>query len=222
MTTPTLVQRHFLNRGQGLEFDMEVAWVRRHLCDSDGLILDVGCGIGALFEAIGPARVIGLDHSADGLDHTLRRYPKSRLCCGTVNLLPFCDCSLSAITCQHVVEHLPDPAMACREWYRVVRPGGMLLVLTPSARFVDPSVYDDETHVRVFDTEAISSLVEDAGFEVLDIRTLGLPWFRNYQNLPAGWRFRRWVVEQANVLSCVPTLKWSGQTLCCAARRPAE
>jgi len=213
------VERHFQHRGHGVEFEMEAAWVRRLLPKDARRVLDVGCGNGALFETIGPRRVVGIDYCAEGLGRTRRQFRRTPLVCADATNLPLGDGSVDAVTSQHVIEHLPVYARACVEWRRVLTPGGLLLVLTPNVEFVDPAVFEDDTHVHLFDKDDLAETVTGAGFEIVELCSLGLPWFRNYQSLPSGWRFRRLVTRRSTAFSTVPFLRWRGQTLCCAARR---
>jgi SAM-dependent methyltransferase len=199
---------------------MEARWIRHHLPRSAGRIVDVGCGNGSLFPFIGEARSLGIDLDTDALRHALGRCATVPLLRADAGCLPLADRCLDAITAQHVIEHLPSVEHACREWLRVLRPGGRLLVLTPNGRFRDPSVYDDATHVQIFDDRALSATLEAAGFVITDLRTIGLPWFTRHRGTFAGWRLRRFVVRQGPLLSRCPGWRWLGQTLCCAARRP--
>lgn len=199
---------------------MEIDWVRSALPRNRKRVIEIGCGIGALFDVLRPAQIIGLDHSVEGLTHTRDRHADVALACADASSLPFGNQAVDVVVLQHVVEHLHQTESACCEWYRVLRPGGVLLLLTPNAAFCDPTVFDDDTHVTIFDRISIVQLVRDSGFEVTDVRTLGLPWFRSYQRIPSGWRLRRFVTEQAGTLSRFRAWRWRGQTLCCAARRP--
>ena len=72
-----------------------------------------------------------------------------------------------------------------------------MLVLTPNVQFVDAAVFEDETHVHLFDKDELADMLWHAGFELMELRSLGLPWFRNYQTLPSGWRFRRLVTRRS-------------------------
>lgn len=213
------VERHFARRGRGPEFDMEADWIRRRLPSRPIPWVDIGCGNGALIRAIGRNDAIGVDHSSLGLGPTAQSSPGTPFICADGAELPFADGSVAAITSQHVIEHLPDANRACREWFRVLERGGLLLLQTPNAAFRDPSVFEDPSHVQLFDRQSLAHIVREAGFSIVDLRTMGLSWFRVYQRIPAGWRFRRSVTAHAEGLSSLPGCRWSGQTLCCLAEK---
>lgn len=216
------LDRHFARRGHGLEFEMEARWIARSLPAGAERVLDIGCGIGALFPVIGESRVVGVDYVFDGLRRTRVRYPASRLTCGDGANLPFASESFDAMTAQHVIEHMRDAVNACREWRRALRPQGRLIIVTPNAEFCDPSVFDDPTHVSIFSRKTLRETMETAGFVVDFIGTLGLGWFRKYRSLPGGWRLRRLVLNKAGAFAWVPGLRGRGQSLCCIARRRAS
>ena len=214
------ISRHFLHRGHGAEFEMEAGWVRANLPPGRGRIVDLGCGIGSLFDTIGTGRAIGVDYQRSGLRHTQSRFPGVPLVCADAERLPLADASIEGLTLQHVIEHLAETRSVLRELYRVLMPGAVLLLLTPNAEFCDPGVFEDPTHVHIFNCRDLPKNLRDVGFDILDLRTIGLPWFRGYNSIPAGWRLRRFVTRHAIALSTVRPWRWRGQTLCCAARRP--
>ena len=45
--------------------------------------------------------------------------------------LSYPDASFDRLIATHVLEHIPDPVSALREWDRVVRPGGLLSIVLP-------------------------------------------------------------------------------------------
>jgi len=49
--------------------------------------------------------------------------------------LPFRDNSLDYVASSHVIEHVADPIAALAEWYRVLRPGGLIYMVVPDRRF---------------------------------------------------------------------------------------
>lgn len=48
--------------------------------------------------------------------------------------LPFHDHSLDYVLASHVLEHVANPVAALAEWYRVVRPGGIIYLIVPDRR----------------------------------------------------------------------------------------
>ena len=54
---------------------------------------------------------------------------------GDATALPFCDNSLDYVVTSHVLEHIPNPVQALAEWYRVLRPGGIIYCLVPDRRY---------------------------------------------------------------------------------------
>jgi SAM-dependent methyltransferase len=53
---------------------------------------------------------------------------------GHATSLPFHDHSLDYVIASHVLEHVANPIAALAEWYRVVRPGGIIYVVVPDRR----------------------------------------------------------------------------------------
>jgi ArsR family transcriptional regulator len=114
-----------------------VAWSRAlgHLlpaCD----VVDVGCGDGYLtVEVARWARlVVGVDPSAALLQRAkalasklgLRQVQWRK---GTMEALPLDDVSMDVVLLSQALHHAEDPAVACREAWRVLRPGGQMLIL---------------------------------------------------------------------------------------------
>jgi SAM-dependent methyltransferase len=48
--------------------------------------------------------------------------------------LPFHDHSLDYVAASHVLEHVANPVAALAEWYRVLRPGGIIYLVVPDRR----------------------------------------------------------------------------------------
>ncbi|MGI9586241.1 MAG: class I SAM-dependent methyltransferase [Acidimicrobiia bacterium] len=93
--------------------------------------LDVGCGTGALTEAIvsatEPAAVAGVDPSPYFIAEARQRFD------GRVDLqvadggdLPFPDGVFDVVVSGLALNFIPDPVRALREWKRVAEPGGLV------------------------------------------------------------------------------------------------
>lgn len=53
---------------------------------------------------------------------------------GHATALPFHDHSLDYVASSHVLEHVANPMAALAEWYRVLRPGGIIYFVVPDRR----------------------------------------------------------------------------------------
>jgi ubiquinone/menaquinone biosynthesis C-methylase UbiE len=100
-----------------------------------GRILDFGCGGGGLtFEIAKVAReAIGIDLEPEKLDFAraqMTRFKTSNLDFVSYDgsTLPFPDQSFNCIFCIDVIEHLPTPELFVKEFFRVLAPGGYLLL----------------------------------------------------------------------------------------------
>jgi demethylmenaquinone methyltransferase/2-methoxy-6-polyprenyl-1,4-benzoquinol methylase len=112
-------------------------WYRRRALRRAGLapgmrLLDVAVGTGAVaHEAaaiIGEANIIGIDISQEMLAVARRRLGIF-LVRGAMERLPIADASVDFLSMGYALRHVSDLAAAFREFHRVLRPGGTLLLL---------------------------------------------------------------------------------------------
>ena len=80
--------------------------------------------------------------------------------------LPFPDLSQDAVHSSHCLEHVDDPAVAIREWHRVLKIGGFLVVAVPhqflyERKKVPPSLWNLD-HKHFFTPGTLLALVERA------------------------------------------------------------
>ncbi|MEL6329833.1 MAG: bifunctional demethylmenaquinone methyltransferase/2-methoxy-6-polyprenyl-1,4-benzoquinol methylase UbiE [Planctomycetota bacterium] len=109
-------------------------------------VLDVACGTGDLTEAFAKrteaAKIVGLDYTAEMLDiakHKRNRRGLSaqriRYTRGDAQDLVFDDASFDVVSIAFGIRNVQEPPKAMAEFFRVLRPGGRLVVLefdTPS------------------------------------------------------------------------------------------
>ena len=97
-----------------------------------GRIADVGCGPGHVtrFLAARHPDVIGVDLSPGMIDLARQHAPELEFAVGSMLQLPAPDATWSGAIALYSIIHLTadERAIACREFARVVRPGGWLLV----------------------------------------------------------------------------------------------
>lgn len=130
------------------------------LAGLSGRILELGAGGGKVSGALPPS-AIALDWAA---------LPQGRAgVLADVRALPMRDASMDAMVAVHVLGHLEDPAQALREWARVLRPGGALVLEV----FARGDVRDAPGHeamrdgilTRFFEAAELAALLAAAGFE---------------------------------------------------------
>ncbi len=101
------------------------------------LILDAGCGIGGssrLLAKTFQCRVTGIDLAQAFIEtaRDLTRWLKLDHCIhfeqGSVLDMPFKADTFDAIFCQHILMNIQDKKTALKEFYRVLKPGGSLIL----------------------------------------------------------------------------------------------
>jgi len=120
---------------------MDQAWRRKavRLAEVKPMdrVLDVACGTGDL--TLRFARSLASDSPrALGVDFTYEMLPIARRKAGSANVafvngdalsLPLTDASVDIVSIAFGIRNVADPAAACREFRRVLRPGGRLIIL---------------------------------------------------------------------------------------------
>jgi SAM-dependent methyltransferase len=91
---------------------------------------------------------------------------EAALVCGTADTLPFRDEVFDVVLAADVLEHLTDDELATSELFRVLRPGGTLVVNVPT----DPGLWSEHDvalgHVRRYTRSRLNELLSSAGFRV--------------------------------------------------------
>lgn len=164
-----------------------------------GRVLDVGCGESPFFLMHTEFRErYGLDQTVDA--GTIERYRGQGITLSSHDLhgerqAPFPDGYFDVVTMLAVIEHI-EPLRApglVRELYRLLRPGGRLVLTTPAAwsdkllrtmaslRLVSPR--EIEEHKAAYTPSALRTLIAEAQFPPEHIRT---GYFELYLNLWAA------------------------------------
>jgi len=134
--------------------------------------LDVGCGDGRWTFDV--HAFLGAGVEARGIDVSERAVGFARLISPHVDFhvfagreLPFEDHTFDLVTSIEVIEHIEDDgeALHLTEIRRVLGPGGLLVLTTPSRLLPMPP-----HHVRHYSVERLRELLASCGFEVVSIR----------------------------------------------------
>ena len=143
-------------------------------------VLDIGCG---------SSRIILDLKNAVGMDILQRklRWLKpnhERLVRGSTFALPFKNASFDVVINSEVIEHVPESPEIMDEMWRVLRPGGTLILGTPdydrwSWNMLEwiygkvlPGAYAHE-HITHYTRESLARAIRARGFEILDCQYVG-------------------------------------------------
>jgi SAM-dependent methyltransferase len=153
-------------------------WFRRHeaayeallpYC-RDAVVLEAGCGegYGAALLATVARTVVGLDYDLLATAHVTRTYPQVHVLRGNLVGLPVATGSVDVVANLQVIEHLWDQPGFLAECWRVLRPGGHLLVTTPNRITFSPGRDTplNPFHTRELSAAELTSLLVAAGFDV--------------------------------------------------------
>jgi SAM-dependent methyltransferase len=133
-----------------------------------GRLVDIGCGYKPYERDL---RGIVKEHV--GVDYQETPYDLNRVdIVATAYSIPVADGTFDCALATEVLEHLEDPFAAVSEWFRIVRPGGCLLVTTP---FIW-GIHDEPRDFFRFSPFGLRHVIESAGWEIVEIRHLGGFW----------------------------------------------
>jgi SAM-dependent methyltransferase len=167
--------------------------------------LDVGCGTGALTEAVAdrcaPNRLVGIDASEGFLDFARQRLSRTaaELTVADAQSLPFKDSEFDRIVSGLMLNFVPDKERAAAEMTRVARSGGevalyvwdytggmeMMRRFWDAAADLNPQARDlqDNWHAAFCRPEPLTGLLEKLGFQRIEVRPIDIPMvFRDFDD----------------------------------------
>lgn len=140
----------------------EIMWLNGR---QKGKLLDVGCGSGRFLAKM---RELGWDVAGVEPDKTAATIAKEHfklpVHTGRLDEINLPADLFQAVAVRHVIEHVHNPVGLLRECYRLLAPGGVLVILTPNARSLGHNLFsrnwselDPPRHLFLFSAEALIS-----------------------------------------------------------------
>ncbi len=119
---------------------------RYHLSKSyaqNKIILDAGCGSGYGSEMLlkaGANKVYGLDICPESIEYCRTHHKQANLVfnVGDLTNIDFPDQTFDLICAFEVIEHIENYKQTMREFYRVLKPHGLLIISTPNKAIYSP------------------------------------------------------------------------------------
>lgn len=227
-----------LTRGNSTAAPLNVAYRVGEVAQYvSGRWLDFGCADGGYVEALlaaGAEQVVGLDVEAPRVEYaTSRSIPGAEFLVYDGHTLPFPDSSFDGVFMNEVLEHVYDDREAISECRRVLRPGGVLVAISPnrwfplechsttvgswssSPTFLVPwfprALWAPHVDTRNYWPSEVCRLIAGCGFRIERVgfiwpvmeNTHAMPFL-----LPASWV--RWYQHHVTSFSRVPMLRRFG------------
>jgi len=169
--------------------------------------LDAGCGDGRwsvdIFNFLGRSpRTHGIDISDRAIGFARLIEPKISFEVGHAERLPYDDDSFDLVSAIEIIEHVVDHAesLVVSELARVLRPGGTLVMTTPTWNLRVPP-----HHFRHYSINRIRDLLAENGLVTIALRGQAIScngWrrrLRHYSNrFPVIWRFWRFTYNECS------------------------
>jgi cyclopropane fatty-acyl-phospholipid synthase-like methyltransferase len=163
-----------------------------HLVPRHAHVLEIGAGYCAWINAVQASRRVAVDiwpevtrYAAPGVE--------ARVLDVTTGLRSLGEGTFDVVLASNVLEHFePDTAArVAADLFRVLNPGGRLLIVQPNFRYASRRYFDDYTHRAVFTDVSLPAMLRAQGFAVEDVRARFLPYSMRNSRLP----IRSWLVR---------------------------
>jgi ubiquinone/menaquinone biosynthesis C-methylase UbiE len=130
-------------------------------------IVDIGCGSGKnmeLFSRYG--EVTGVDMDEEALQFCRERGFNNLILTDGTKLAQIPDSSFDLVTAIEVLEHIERDNDALNDWYRILKPGGRLLLSVPAYMWLFGSHDKALHHFRRYDRSSLLGKLRKQGFVV--------------------------------------------------------
>jgi 2-polyprenyl-3-methyl-5-hydroxy-6-metoxy-1,4-benzoquinol methylase len=147
-----------------------------------GRCLDIGCGPGLFVEVAGERgwEGSGIDPNEDAVKWA-KENVSDQVRLGTAETLEWPDEYFDCVTMFDVIEHMADPRVEMADVWRVLRPGGLLVVATPDAGALITRVLGAHwlemkrvpEHLQFFSVESLARMLSVSGFTPFEWHSMG-------------------------------------------------
>jgi SAM-dependent methyltransferase len=163
-------------------------WLNRCAPPSrEKLLLDCGAGTGRFAQEMeASCRVLVLDDHEESLRFLRERFRPEQVLHLSGDQVPLPDGSLDYVTALDVLEHVPDDAAVVRGFYRLLKPGGLVVLTVPASMALWSDWDVGLHHFRRYSRSQLRGLFPRDSWDLVHV---------NYTNVlvyPAVWVARKW------------------------------
>ena len=144
-------------------------------------LVDIGCGRG---DFLCNFKKLGLNASGVDLEYSPSDFLKDidvRYVDIERDSIPFDDETFDVVFSKSVIEHMNDPENCLREAYRILKPGGVAIIMAPDWISNMKIYFDDHTHRTPFTVDSMRDALKMFGF--IDVNA------ELFYQLPILWKY---------------------------------
>ncbi len=173
----------------------------------ESYVLDFGCGGGYLLNGLECARKIGYE-----INPNARRNAESLGIDTVSSFEELEDDSFDVVISNHALEHVPTPFETLKQLYRVLAPGGLIVLVLPCEQSTDTEFNfnpnDINQHLYSWCPQTLGNLVKLAGFKIELCTTLRHKWTPDYESSYTDERYhdrcKQYAIEKGNYqIKCI-------------------
>ena len=150
---------------------------------TDSKILELGCGRGEFLNEFTKLGMSGYGIDLSNYADNFCENAEIKVVDITKEKVPYADNSFDIVFSKSFIEHFYYPEEVFKEAYRILKPSGILINLTPEWNYIYKSFYDDYTHRTPFTKKSLEDIYVVSGFKnvkVNSFKQLPILWSNNF------------------------------------------
>jgi 2-polyprenyl-3-methyl-5-hydroxy-6-metoxy-1,4-benzoquinol methylase len=136
--------------------------------------LDIGCATGLLLDHMRSRewRTEGVELCRESADYAKKKL-KLRVHHSSLEQKKFPTGLFDVVHMSHIIEHVPDPVQTLKEVYRILKPGGILFIITPNVQSLQAFLFREtwrsahKDHLHLFSIKTLRRYLESADFRII-------------------------------------------------------
>lgn len=157
--------------------------VKKYEIDLNSTILELGCGRGEFLNEFTNLGLKGYGTDVSGYAKDFCKNAEIKISDITKEKLPYPDNHFDIVYSKSFIEHFYYPEIVFEEAYRVLKPSGMFINLTPEWKFIYKTFYEDYTHRTPFTEKSLIDIHSIYGFKNIKVESfkqLPILWSSNF------------------------------------------
>ena len=157
--------------------------VKKFELNLNSSILELGCGRGEFLDKFTDLGMKGFGIDISGYAKDFCKNAEIKVCDITKEQLPYPDNHFDIVYAKSFIEHFYYPEEVFKEAYRVLKPSGVFINLTPEWKYFINLFYEDYTHRTPFTKESLQDIYLINGFKnvkVESFKQLPILWSDNF------------------------------------------